>query len=257
VRDLRPTAPVLGNAGELRRVLANLIVNAVDAMPDGGRLTLATRQEDSWCCLQVSDTGGGIAPEQSQRLFEPFYTTKGGRGSGLGLTVSLNIVKRHGGSILVDGGQGHGATFTVRLPAAVAQAPVGDRVEGEAPVRIRQGLRVLVVDDEASVRLLLTRLLARDGHVVREAAGGREALDLLRSQPYDLLITDLGMPDVSGHMVARCARDTLPEVPIILSTGWGETISPDQLRSLGATALLAKPFTYNDLLHAMAMAMAS
>jgi len=142
VRDLRPTAPVLGNAGELRRVLANLIVNAVDAMPDGGRLTLATRQEDSWCCLQVSDTGGGIAPEQSQRLFEPFYTTKGGRGSGLGLTVSLNIVKRHGGSILVDGGQGHGATFTVRLPAAVAQAPVGDRVEGEAPVRIRQGRRV-------------------------------------------------------------------------------------------------------------------
>jgi CheY-like chemotaxis protein len=114
---------------------------------------------------------------------------------------------------------------------------------------------VLVVDDEASVRLLLARLLMRDGHIVREASGGREALALLQGYPFDLLITDLGMPEVSGHLVAQCARDTQPSLPIILSTGWGETISPDQLRELGAAALLAKPFTYNDLLRAMETAL--
>ena len=104
-------------------------------------------------------------------------------------------------------------------------------------------------------RSLLSRLLMRDGHVIREAPGGKEAMDLLRSHSFDLLITDLGMPEVSGHQVAQCAHDTHPDLPVILSTGWGETISPDQLKTLGAAALLAKPFTYNDLLHAMEMAL--
>jgi PAS domain S-box-containing protein len=256
VRDLLPTAPVVGNASELRRVLANLIVNAIDAMPDGGRLTLATGEDEGWCCVRVSDTGSGIAPEQAEHIFEPFFTTKGGKGSGLGLTVSQNIVERHGGTIAVSGGAGRGATFTVRLPATVERAPTGEPPQDRVAVPIGRSLRVLVVDDEASVRLLLSRLLMRDGHIVREASGGREALNLLRTYPFDLLITDLGMPEVSGHLVAQCARDTQPSVPIILSTGWGETISPDQLRTLGATALLAKPFTYDDLLHAMQTAMA-
>ena len=255
VRDLRTASPILGNASELRRVLANLIMNAIDAMPVGGRLTVTTGEEDGWCHVRVSDSGGGMSAEQVARIFEPFYTTKVGKGSGLGLTVSQNIVVRHGGAIIVDGGLGCGATFTVRLPAADEGTSPAPQPIAEGAVRVRPGLRVLIVDDEASVRLLLSRLLMRDGHIVREASGGREAMELLRSHPFDLLITDLGMPEVSGHLVARCAHDTQPDLPIILSTGWGETISPDQLKTLGAAALLAKPFTYNDMLHAMEIAL--
>jgi len=251
VRDLLPTAPVLGNASELRRVLVNLIVNAVDAMPNGGRLTLCTGQDEGWCYVRVSDTGSGIPPEQAEHIFEPFFTTKGGQGSGLGLTVSQNIVERHGGTITVNDGAGRGAAFTVRLPARPEPASVDEAPQTRDAVPIDRSLRVLVVDDEISVRLLLSRLLLRDGHIVREALGGREALDLLRTYAFDLLITDLGMPEVSGHLVIQCARETQPSMPIILSTGWGETISPDQLKALGATALLTKPFTYDDLLRAV------
>lgn len=255
-RDLRDTPPILGNASELRRVLANLIVNAIDAMPEGGTLTLTTGETDGWCYVRVSDTGAGIAPEQAEHIFEPFFTTKGGKGSGLGLTVSQNIVKRHGGAIQLDGAPTRGAAFTVRLPVAAADsAPAAEQPGEHAAVRIRPGLRVLIVDDEASVRLLLARLLTRDGYIVHEAPGGKEAIALLRTHPFDLLITDLGMPGVSGHQVAQHARQARPAMPIILSTGWGETISPDQLDTLGAAALLAKPFTYDDLIRAMGVAL--
>lgn len=255
VQELDAASPVLGNASELRRVLANLIMNAIDAMPDGGCLTVATGEADGWCYVRVADTGIGMSSEQIGHLFEPFYTTKGGKGSGLGLTVSLNTIERHGGTITVDGSPGQGAIFTMRLPAA-DEGPATPQSIGDGTVHLQPGLRVLVVDDESSVRLLLSRLLMRDGHITWEASGSREAMELLRTHTFDLLITDLGMPEVSGHLVARCARDTQPDLPIILSTGWGETISPSQLETLGAAALLAKPFTYNDLLHAMETALA-
>ncbi len=252
----QPTAPpnVLGNPAELRRVLTNLIVNAIDAMPVGGELTLATGQEGSWSWVRVSDTGVGITPEAQEHLFEPFFTTK--RSSGLGLTVSATIVRRHGGEISFESAAGRGTSFTVRLPArpervATATLAPGGGVRGAPLVSIagafRRGCRVLVVDDEQVVRGLLERLLQRLGQTVVAVASGREALALLKDECFDLLLTDLGMPDLSGRQVALEARALHPSLPVVLTTGWGETMTPENLAEMQASALLPKPFTNLEL----------
>ncbi|NLD44989.1 MAG: PAS domain S-box protein [Chloroflexi bacterium] len=241
---------IMGNPGELRRVLNNLVVNALDAMPSGGTLTLRTAQEGDWSVVAVGDTGIGMTDAEQAQLFEPFYTTKGTAGSGLGLAMSLGIVERHGGRILVRSAPGQGSTFTVCIPscapdgpAAVTAAPaLHERAIPVAP------LTVLAVDDEPAVLAVLSRLLSREGHAVISATSGAEALGLLRERPFDLVITDLGMPGVSGRRVARFAREVRADVPVVLVTGWGETISPEQLREIGASALLAKPYAYEDLL---------
>lgn len=247
--DLGDARPVMGNAAELRRVLTNLVLNAVDAMPQGGTLAIGTRDEGDESIVSVSDTGVGMSEELQAQLFEPFFTTKGTAGSGLGLAVSSTIVARHGGRIDVDSRLYEGSTFTVRLPSA--RAGQVREVPAEPAVGARSGerpsLHVLAVDDEESVLNVLTRLLQRDGQRVTTATSGREAIARLREGAFDLLITDLGMPNVSGHQVAHVARELYPSMPIVLSTGWGETVSPDQLVHLGATALLPKPFTYEDL----------
>jgi len=254
ITDLGDPAPVMGNASELRRVLTNIILNAVDAMPQGGTLAIRTRSEDGWCVVSISDTGVGMTEEQRAQLFEPFFTTKGTAGSGLGLAVSLRIVERHGGKIEVSSKPYEGSTFTVRLPFAparkVAEPPAQEAYDAVASAP-RPHMHVLAVDDEIAVLTVLTRLLERDGQTVTTATSGQEAIVRLREQPYDLLVTDLGMPNVSGHRVAQVARELYPGMPIVLSTGWGETISPEQLANLGATALLPKPFSYEDLCRAL------
>ena len=244
---LRAPPLVLGNASELRRVVLNLIINAVEAMPEGGALTVSTGQNEEYSFISVRDTGIGMTAEQRTRVFEAFYTTK--KGSGLGLTVSLNIAERHGGEILVESTLGEGSAFIVRIPVLRDSKRVVEREASyvDASTLPWEGLRVLVVDDEAAVRSLLARFLEREGQVVTTVDSGRECLTVLESESFDLLITDLGMPDVSGHQVARRAHELHPEMAVILTTGWGETITPEQLRDLKALGLLPKPFTHADL----------
>ncbi|MBC7316914.1 MAG: response regulator, partial [Chloroflexi bacterium] len=221
-------ALVHGNPSELRRVISNLILNAVDAMPEGGTLTIQTGREGDWNWVRVTDTGVGIPPEVAAHLFTPFFTTKGG--TGLGLTVSKAIVQRHGGEISFESAPGHGTTFCVRLPVAGDVGnPSSAGSKNRPEKRLRQGCRVLVVDDEPVVRELLKRLLERLGQVVTLVSSGREALTLLHEGSFDLLVTDLGMPDISGRQVAHEARALHPDLPIILTTGWGETITPEKL----------------------------
>ncbi|MBC7254857.1 MAG: PAS domain S-box protein [Chloroflexi bacterium] len=239
-------ALVHGNPSELRRVISNLILNAVDAMPEGGTLTIQTGREGDWNWVRVTDTGTGIPPEVAARLFTPFFTTKGG--TGLGLTVSKAIVQRHGGEISFESAPGRGTTFCVRLPVAGDVGnPSSAGSKNRPEKRLRQGCRVLVVDDEPVVRELLKRLLERLGQVVTLVSSGREALTLLQEGSFDLLVTDLGMPDISGRQVAHEARTLHPDLPIILTTGWGETITPEKLAEIRATALLPKPFTHHEL----------
>lgn len=233
-----------GNPGELREVLTNLILNAVDAMPEGGTLTIATRAEGETVSLSVSDTGTGIPEDIIQHIWEPFFTTKGAAGSGLGLPISQRIVERHGGQISVESKLGEGSTFTIRLPAfaAAPAAPPPANVQTILP-----GHRILVVDDEPDVIAILQRMLTREGQEVITAQSGAEGLAALESASYDMVLTDLGMPDMSGVAIAHRARQINPDMPVILVTGWEATITPEQLTEMGATGVLAKPFTYAQL----------
>ncbi|HEU5103800.1 MAG TPA: GAF domain-containing protein, partial [Roseiflexaceae bacterium] len=196
-KDLQPVPPILGDATELREVATNLILNAVDAMPQGGVLTITTRVAGGQACLEVGDTGTGIAPELRERIFEPFFTTKAQRGTGLGLAVSRSIALRHNGDLSVESKAGVGSRFsmTLPLPANLAVAP---KPEQPAPHGQLRPLRVLLVEDDQEVRDTLAQLLMLDDHSVDRAASGQEALALFQPGIYDVVCSDLGMPGING-----------------------------------------------------------
>jgi len=232
-----------GNASELREVFVNLIVNAVDAMPHGGSLTVDCAREGQRVCLRFSDTGTGMEEEVRQKIFEPFYTTKGMQGTGLGLAVSYGIIERHEGSITVESKPGHGATFIIDLPVAEAEPLVAVEPIPYVPLT----LSVLVVDDEPFVRDTLTEMLSELSHKVVAADGGREALARFTSQSFDLVFTDLAMPEMDGWETARALRKLRPEVPVVLVTGYGATAeAPAGERDL-ISAVIAKPFDFTQV----------
>lgn len=195
----------------------------------------------------MKDTGGGVPEEIRSRVFDPFFTTKGPQASGLGLSVSYGIIRRHEGEIIMDSRPGHGTTFTIRLPVRDAPPPR----EPAPTLAPRRGLRVLAVDDEAEVREILREILEAAGHEVCEAGSGPEALDLLERQTVDLVCTDLGMPGMNGWEVADRVRARWPEVRVALVTGWGARVEPEELRAHGMDFLIAKPFQVEDLLRTL------
>jgi PAS domain S-box-containing protein len=217
---------IVGNGAELREVITNLIFNAVDAMPEGGRITLSASAADGYVLLAVRDTGHGLDDETRKRIFEPFFTTRGPQNSGLGLPVSYGIVTRHGGTIEVESEPYVETVFTVRLPAAHVGAPHESEPRRADPER-RLDLRVLVVDDDDAVREVVADALAEAGADVVAHASGREAADEVARARFDLVVTDLGMPDVNGWDVARIVRRVAPATPVLLLTGWGDAVTPD------------------------------
>lgn len=244
---------VLGNPGELRRALSNVLINAIEAMPEGGTVTFESWHQGSDTFILIRDTGYGIAPEILPRITEPFFTTK--RGSGLGLTVTDNIVKRHGGKMVLDSAPGKGTSVTISFPCYDAGEGVRRRISEVTPETVSVKLNALVVDDEPRVRAVLERVLQRQGHQVKTADGGAEGLAALQEHRYDLLICDLGMPGLSGSVVMQRAHAMDPAMPIIVTTGWGETVTPEEMREMCAVALLAKPFGQEDVRRAVAEAL--
>jgi PAS domain S-box-containing protein len=231
-----------GNASELREVFVNLIVNAIDAMPGGGRLSIKCARHGERLLLLFTDTGTGMSEEVRARIFEPFFTTKGMQGTGLGLFVSYGIVERHAGQISAASERGRGTTFTIELPyvePAPAPAAVGvcTQDSGANP------LSVLVVDDEEHVRGTLAEMVEVLGHRVLMADGGRAALAALSEGDFDLVFTDLSMPEMDGWEVAREIRRRWPRVRIAVVTGYGK----DAARTQGdapADIVIAKPFDF-------------
>ena len=202
-------ALVDGSPTELREVLTNLIFNAVDAMPGGGKLRVRTWSTAREVFLAVQDSGVGINQAVRQRLFEPFFTTKGERGNGLGLSVTFGIVRRHGGEIDVESQVGRGTTFTVRLPIATSSTPSASEAKPPAPpARTGRSLRILVIEDEAPIRRFLEMGLQQLGHRPRLEANGRLGLAAFREERFDVVLTDLGMPETSGEVVAAHDRRT-------------------------------------------------
>jgi len=243
-RQISSNAVIMADAGELREVLVNMIFNAVDAMPEGGTLTLSTRMAEGLVEISVSDTGVGMSEEVRSRIFDPFFTTKGKAGMGLGLSVSYGIISRHEGTVAVESEVGRGTTFRLKFPIATA-APTPARKPAPLPAqpRGRGGLRVLVVDDEEYVRDLLIDILGREGCEVTAVGEGREALQLFESREFDAVMTDVGLPGMSGWELARYVRERNDHIPLAIITGWGDTVSPEEQSAAQADWVIAKPFS--------------
>jgi CheY-like chemotaxis protein len=228
-------------------VFTNLILNALDAMPDGGDLWLRCLARGERVRAEVEDTGIGMTEEVRRHLFDPFFTTKGPSGTGLGMSVAYGIVTRHDGVIEVSSRVGRGTQFVLEFPVCrEAVVPRGGEVT-EVPHDVRAG-RILVIDDEPPIAELLHDALAGEGHAVMTALSGTSGVELARSNPFDLVLTDLGMPDMSGWEVASRIRSAHPGVPVVLVTGWGTTISHDEVERRGITAVVHKPFEIKELL---------
>jgi PAS domain S-box-containing protein len=252
VTDLAEVPLIAANPAELREVFTNVIFNALDAMPNGGRLTIRTRltqnpEEEGGRRVEVvfADTGIGMREEVRQKIFDPFFTTKGVKGTGLGLSTSYGIVVRHGGTIGMESEVGHGSTFTIALPVPV-ELP-GSVEMSSASGRRRTG-RILVIDDEPHLREVVTNLLKLEGHVAVGVASGAEGVEAFRAEPFDVVITDLGMPDFTGLEVARTVRSLWPEVKVVLCTGWNVTVSEADLENCSIDRLLEKPFRLDQVL---------
>jgi GAF domain-containing protein/ActR/RegA family two-component response regulator len=248
---LDPAPPVLGDASELREALTNLILNAVDAMPAGGTLTLTTRAADDHVDVIIADTGVGIPADARDKVFDPFFTTKGPKGTGLGLSMTYGIVSRHGGFITVDSEEGRGSTFKLSFPSAATVEPVPAPAPHVVigPVR---ALRCLVVDDEEPVRAMLADAVESAGHRATVVEGGAEAIARFRAEPFDVVLTDLAMPRVSGWQVARAVKQIAPRVPVLLITGFGVELSSEERRAHGVDVVLVKPLQIQEILDALA-----
>jgi signal transduction histidine kinase len=249
-----PVPWVAGRPEELREVFTNLLANALEAMPGGGRLTFVLDAEGGTVSAAVRDTGTGMSPETARRAFEPFFTTKGPQGSGLGLSVVWGIVTRHAGTVELDSRPGEGSTFTVRLPVARSLPEPPTRSAGIRPTR---PARVLVVDDEAGVRDVLRDLLGGEGYTVLDAPDGRAGLALCEAEPVDLVLSDVSMPGMSGWDVAEACHARFPHVPVGLITGWGDRLDAAEMARHGVRFVVAKPFEAAEVLYRVGDALAA
>jgi signal transduction histidine kinase len=247
--DLQGGPLLTGNESDLREVLTNLILNAVDAMPQGGIITLRTRTEGEHTVLEVSDTGLGMTEEVRKRCLEPFFSTKGEEGTGLGLARVYGILQRHEGTIDIQSEPGQGTTFTLRLPVQTEWEAEGDRPEAAASSPPQH---VLVVEDQPEVRSSLVHLLAADGHIVEAANNGLEALEKFQKGTFDVVLTDRAMPEMSGDQLALAIKQLAPRQPILMVTGFGKIMEAGDERPEGVDLVLHKPLTLPELRQAMA-----
>ncbi len=244
--DRRHLPPVSGNPSELREVVTNLFLNAIDAMPQGGALTIKTETDRRINQIHIQDTGVGIPQDNLDRVFQPFFTTKESSSSGLGLSVSYGIVRRHGGSLRVESEPGEGSTFTIQLPVSLEAL---DESEAERPPRTGRAARILVIEDEERIRDNLRETLAFAGHAVTLADSAKQGINLFKKGEYDLIFTDLSMPEISGWEVARIIKEKDPEVLVALVTGWGVKMDGEKLGEKGIDMVISKPFQVNRVLN--------
>jgi two-component system, cell cycle sensor histidine kinase and response regulator CckA len=246
--DGRPI--VQGDAAALREALTNLVFNALDALPEGGTITLRAVEQRSAVLLEVVDTGHGMSPEVSARVFEPYFTTKGERGSGLGLAIVFGIVEQHGGAIDVASEPGKGTRFCLSFPRAGEPAPAPpSRRQVEEPGR---ALRILVVDDEPSLGRLAAHILGSHGHQVTVELSAERALEHLANAPFDLVVSDLGLgTGMNGWDLAAQVRERWPGSGFVLVTGWGAALELAEARLRGVQAIVAKPYRAAELLAAV------
>lgn len=250
--DLQAGLLVAAEPLELREVVTNLILNAVDAMPHGGRLRVTGQRSGEMVQLHVSDTGVGMSRAVTRRVFEPFFTTKAEGGTGLGLAVSYGIIRRRGGQLTVNSVPGGGTTFTIELPFAAVS--VDEPPLQQAKVALDRRRHVLFVDDEPGLAAIVQRLLLLEGFDVTVCSGGEEALSAFDPDRHDLVVTDYGMPDLTGVQVAAAIKRRAPNIPILLVTGWGSDLDASAPPP-GVSAVIGKPFRLATLVEAVRSAL--
>ena len=233
-----------GSASELREVFVNLIVNAVDAMPNGGKLNISCVADKQRLRLQFADNGTGMPEDVRQKIFDPFFTTKGAHGTGLGLSVSYSIIERHEGMISVASNPGEGTVFTIELPAdeTAAESVAAPASNVELPT-----LSILVIDDEPAVRETLAEMLELMGHRVVLADSGESALQLLSANDCELVFTDLAMPDMDGWETSREIRKRWPDMNVVLVTGYGGGTLPPVGEDNLVNGIIGKPFDFSQI----------
>jgi len=256
--DLDSTLPKLsGIEAELREAMTNLILNAIDAMPEGGQLLIRTRSA-TWdkagvlasgsthAIIEVCDSGIGMNEETRRRCLEPFFSTKGKRGTGLGLAMVYGVVERHEGKIEIDSAVGRGTTMRIIFPIRVPKVEEGSGNDAvQAPARL-PALRLLCIDDEPLLREMLKQILENGGHTVEVADGGNAGIEVFRSArqrgtPFDVVITDLGMPYLDGRQLAQMIKSESAQTPIIMLTGWGAMMKEDGDLPAQVDGVLSKP----------------
>ncbi|HKP85457.1 MAG TPA: PAS domain S-box protein [Blastocatellia bacterium] len=243
--DAEEDVLVSGEPSELREVFVNVIFNALDAMPLGGRLSVYGSLDDASVRLRFTDKGGGMTEEIKRRIFEPFFTTKGAAGLGMGLSESYRIIERHSGRIDVESQVRHGTTFTITLPLAHALKPVTSSESACVPPSRAQ---VLVIDDEEYVRDVLAAILAEQGHEATCAGSAEEALRLLDEHNFDIVFTDLAMPKVDGIAAATEIKARRPQTKIVLMSGYGADRARERAADTNCIdTSISKPFRMNEI----------
>jgi len=251
--ELAAGTTVAGRVGELQEALTNLVRNAVDAMPRGGLITVATRRRAGIVEVSVTDTGEGISPDDRTRIFDPFFTTRSPLRAGLGLSVVQGIAARHGGRVEVRSQPGRGTTLMLTLPESDQEVPAA----GEADrARSSRTGSILVIEDEHHLRRLLLDALYAAGHDVEGAADGLDGIRRFASGRHDVVVTDLTMPGCSGLEVARAVKAQQPGTPVLMITGWGDLVDLDGVRERQIDVVLVKPFAMERVLGAVADALA-
>jgi signal transduction histidine kinase/ActR/RegA family two-component response regulator/PAS domain-containing protein len=254
--DLRQDLPpALGISTEIREALINLVFNAVDAMPDGGRLIVRTLAGDTdRVCVEVEDSGTGMDLDTRRRCLEPFFSTKGEQGTGLGLALVYGVMQRHGGEIDIQSTPGTGTTVRLCFAVAHEQNPA----TAEPGIEVPSGLDILLVDDDPILLRTLSEVLEHDGHNIVATDSGQEGIDIFQASmqqgqaAISVVITDLGMPHVDGRAVAAAVKRTSPSTPVILLTGWGERLLAEGQAVAHVDRVLGKPPRLRDLRKALA-----
>jgi signal transduction histidine kinase/HAMP domain-containing protein/ActR/RegA family two-component response regulator len=248
--ELAPGLPtVMGAESEIREALTNLVFNAVDAMPEGGALTLRTRSTGEHAIVEVVDSGVGMDESTRRHCLDPFFTTKGERGSGLGLATVNSMAERHSAVVQVDSQLGRGTTVSLAFPLPQAHPAMPPLEAPASAVAVAEPMRLLVIDDDPAVLASMRTILQRDGHTVVAADGGAAGIEQFRaaqasSTPFDAVFSDLGMPHVDGRKVAASIKELSPATPVILVTGWGPRLIPEgdvDAKPASVDEVLSKP----------------
>jgi len=243
---MKRTPGVFCDPAELREVSINIINNALDAMPDGGRISFSTWSNENTVFVEISDTGMGMSEEVRNQMFDPFFTTRRPERTGLGMGVAYSIVKRHGGKMEVESEEGKGTTLILSLPIKneIKQQKLSSK---SIPDKMARGLSILVVDDEEKICNILGTFFSREGHMVKAVNNGAEAIEMAKREDFDLVISDLAMPDVTGYDVVK-ALNELDKVPKIgISTGSFDNYSSVEINALKADFIINKPFKLIEL----------
>jgi len=233
--------------------MINIVTNEIDAMPDGGLLSIVTSLyqlagSDS-VEVEVADTGVGMSSEVKRRVFDPFFSTKGpAKGTGLGMSVAYGIISRHQGSIRFESDLGRGTTCYLSLPVAKQSNKI---VRLRTQVMDKEKLRILVIDDEDVIRDFLVEMFLSADYEVDAAATGAQGIALSEKHHYDLIFSDLGLPEMSGWDVAKAIRVTRPDVPFVLLSGWGIQLDDVRIQEFGIDLVLSKPCQMEELLSAV------